>query len=87
MGITHGTRKPSLPGDLVNWTLSLDGNVHGTPLQAFDANLSWASRSRVEGLMPRIILMGRSIAASSLVSCDTGARQTSKAYFSLAPTS
>eukprot|EP00808_Paulinella_micropora_P005484 g68351.t1 len=34
------------------------------------------------GLMPRIILMGRSIAASSLVSCDTGARHTSKAYFS-----
>eukprot|EP00808_Paulinella_micropora_P011353 g25273.t1 len=43
--------------------------------------------NRSSGLMPRIILMGRSIAASSLVSCDTGARQTSKAYFSLAPTS
>eukprot|EP00808_Paulinella_micropora_P021137 g19710.t1 len=42
--------------------------------------------NRFSGLMPRIILMGRSIAASSLVSCDTGARQTSKAYFSLAPT-
>eukprot|EP00808_Paulinella_micropora_P002401 g80763.t1 len=44
-------------------------------------------RNRFSGLMPRIIRMGRSIAASSLVSCDTGARQTSKAYFSLAPTS
>eukprot|EP00808_Paulinella_micropora_P016546 g62718.t1 len=42
---------------------------------------------KYRGLMPRIIRIGRSIAASSLVSCDTGALQTSKAYFSLAPTS
>eukprot|EP00808_Paulinella_micropora_P020081 g72950.t1 len=54
-----------------------------TQLRQLDA----MTGNRSSGLMPRIILMGRSIAASSLVSCDTGARQTSKAYFSLAPTS